>query len=136
MSAHVRFVLQIGGAYLNGAVAKKTLAEQSGLPIKTIADMAKAATFAKAKVWIFREPRGISPKKSRYKKFCALLGLRKSKKYQWLPTGLKIPKIGNMQFTYQTGLDWIPPQGGATNGPNQPAGLAVQTGPLSIDDQF
>src|SRR5258708_14809518 len=83
MSSRIRFIVQIGSYPFSGAKAKKKLAEQSGLPVRTINEVITAAKCAGVRLWVFKEPRKLKTSKSRYKKFCCLLGIRRSSKVKW-----------------------------------------------------
>ena len=85
MSNHVRFVVQIGGSSFAGSTAKKYLKEACGWPVKSMQEAIKAANYLGARLWVFREPRKLSTSKSRYKKFCCLLGIGRAKRKWKLP---------------------------------------------------
>lgn len=91
MASKVRYVLKYGGSWYNGANVKKVLAQYSALSIKpvalnSVADVIAAAKAVNAQLWVFREPRELPRKRSRYKSLCHVMRLsRPRKSSQWAP---------------------------------------------------
>jgi len=139
MSSHVRFITSVVGTSYSGANAKKILEVNSGRSVKTVQDAITAANYLGVKLWIFREPRGLRTSKSRYKRFCSLLGISRGKKRKapqpttWA-TAAAAPEPSFAPYITYT--QWHAAQQaiqqGAQNGPTQP-GLTNQV-PQSIAD--
>lgn len=80
MSTKVRYILALGG-YYKGADAVKLLssAGAANRP-KTPHEFQLAAKAAGGRLWMFREPRNIPYRRSRYQQLCAKIGI--GKKYK------------------------------------------------------
>jgi len=143
MSSHVRFVVQSGGSYFSGNTAKNYLRQHTAWPVKTVQETIKAANYLGAKLWVFREPRKLSTSKSRYKKFCCLLGIGRAKRkykppqFHHPPTqapAQAVPAPTWASITLGTdGLIHYNVQGGVPDGPNQPG---LTTPAIGSDDLF
>lgn len=75
MASHVRYITKIGGAYYQGRQALEALERLSGHLVRTREDAIAIAKLMRAPLWIFREPRLVGPKRSRYKKICWEFGI-------------------------------------------------------------
>ena len=90
MSSRLRYAIKFRGAWYCGGTALRMLKEASGLAVTGIAAIKAAAQATGTPLWIFREPKGINYKQSRYKKLCNYCGMghRKQKpKAQVAPKG-------------------------------------------------
>jgi hypothetical protein len=91
MSSHIRMIVQAGGGFFRGPDAKKIVERYAAAPVKTLLDMQGQVEKHGLRLWIFREPRKTRYSKSRYKRICALLNLRKRPKPQGVNNGRANP---------------------------------------------
>lgn len=89
MSSRIRYIIQYDGGFFAGQRAKYWLEQYVAGCTKSLGEMKQAASLAPAKLWVFREPRGIRRSRSRYMKFCQMVGLLPKKKKPAKPMGLK-----------------------------------------------
>lgn len=77
MSSHIRYFMRCGAGTFAGARVKKYLTVNTGVPVKTVAEVAAAAKNLGVRLWILREPRKLHRGQSRYKRVCAYYGVGK-----------------------------------------------------------
>jgi hypothetical protein len=95
MASHLRYVVKVSGGYYAGKQALDALARFSGHAVKTKAEAIAAAKQMNANLWVFREPRKATLRRSRYKRICWNMGLGhrpKVKKLAFPPLKPKLPK--------------------------------------------